>query len=156
MLDSFGVGGAPDAKKFGDQGSNTLGHIASACNSGKANIEGKRNGALKLPNLECLGLGLAAQAACGELPEGFSQKPDLKGFWCNAVEVSKGKDTPSGHWEIAGVPVKFDWGYFPHEIPCFPKELTDALIEKCKSHGHYRQSPRVWHPDYCGVRRSAY
>ena len=46
------------------------------------------------------------------------------GQWGFAVETSRGKDTPSGHWEIAGVPVTFDWGYFPRTIPCLPKALT--------------------------------
>ncbi len=50
------------------------------------------------------------------------------GFWGVGREVSKGKDTPSGHWEIAGVPVPFEWGYFPKDEPAFPKELTDAII----------------------------
>jgi phosphopentomutase len=131
VLDSFGIGGAPDAKQFGDVGSNTLGHIALACRNGEANVRGGREGPLRLPNMESLGLGLAAHAACGELPAGFSQTPDLKGLWANAAEVSKGKDTPSGHWEIAGVPVNFEWGYFPTTIPCFPRELTDALISQC-------------------------
>ncbi len=131
VLDSFGIGGAPDAEQFGDVGSNTLGHIALACQNGDANLPGGREGPLQLPNMENLGLGLAAHSACGEWPAGFSQKPDLKGFWANAAEVSKGKDTPSGHWEIAGIPVKFDWGYFPALIPCFPGELTDALISRC-------------------------
>jgi len=49
--------------------------------------------------------------------------------------VSLGKDTPSGHWEIAGVPVDFEWGYFPKAIPCFPQALTDALIEKASLPG---------------------
>jgi len=45
-----------------------------------------------------------------------------------AAELSLGKDTQSGHWEMAGVPVLFDWGYFPRQFPCFPQDLTDALI----------------------------
>lgn len=115
ILDSFGVGGAPDAAKFGDAGSNTLAHIA-----------GKME--LNLPNMVSLGLGLAAELASGRNPFGAA---DLKGQWVCAEEVSHGKDTPSGHWEIAGVPVLFDWGYFPHTIPAFPQDLTDALIARC-------------------------
>ena len=135
VLDSFGIGGAPDAKQFGDVGSNTLGHIALACQNGEANIEGARSGPLTLPTMEGLGLGLAAHSACGEWPAGFSTNPQLKGFWANCAEISKGKDTPSGHWEIAGVPVQYDWGYFPTTIPCFPPELIDALIAKCNLAG---------------------
>ena len=128
VLDSVGIGGAPDAAQFGDSGSNTLGHIAEACKAGRANREGLRSGPLSLPVLESLGLGLAAKNACGELPAGMSANPVLKGRWASAVEISKGKDTPSGHWEIAGVPVMTDWGYFPREIPAFPAELTDQII----------------------------
>ena len=48
-------------------------------------------------------------------------------------ETSRGKDTPSGHWEIAGTPVDFDWGYFPETIPAFPAALTEALIAEASS-----------------------
>jgi hypothetical protein len=61
-------------------------------------------------------------AASGHLPKGFAAEAALKGQWGFGVEKSNGKDTPSGHWEIAGVPVTFDWGYFPKTIPCFPQE----------------------------------
>ena len=47
-----------------------------------------------------------------------------------AQEVSSGKDTPSGHWEIAGLPVPFEWGYFPRTVPAFPAELTEAIIRE--------------------------
>jgi phosphopentomutase len=57
------------------------------------------------------------------------------GRWGYATEVSNGKDTITGHWEIAGVPVPFDWGYFPHTIPAFPKALMDELIRRCNLPG---------------------
>jgi phosphopentomutase len=60
---------------------------------------------------------------------GFSQRDGFTGAWGVAREQSTGKDTQSGHWEIAGVPVLFDWGYFPKTVPSFPKELTDKLQE---------------------------
>src|SRR3546814_3440534 len=47
-----------------------------------------------------------------------------------AAERSRGKDTPSGHWEMVGVPVMADWGYFPKTVPSFPRALTDALIRE--------------------------
>ncbi|MFK7901755.1 MAG: phosphopentomutase [Nitratireductor sp.] len=128
ILDSFGIGGAPDAKAFDDLGSNTLGHIAKACFEGKCDKAGVRAGKLNLPNMEALGLGLAAKNACGQLPMGFLNAPKINGFWASAQEVSKGKDTPSGHWEIAGVPVTTDWGYFPKTEPTFPKELMDEIL----------------------------
>jgi phosphopentomutase len=57
------------------------------------------------------------------------QRDGFTGAWGAAREQSTGKDTQSGHWEIAGVPVLFDWGYFPKTVPSFPKELTDKLQE---------------------------
>ena len=134
VMDSFGIGGAPDAAKFGDEGSNTLGHIARACAAGACDDD-ERHGTLKLANLEKLGLGLAAKAASGELPAGFSPNIEVEGVYANASEVSTGKDTPSGHWEIAGVPVLFDWGYFPDTQPSFPAALTAAIIREANLPG---------------------
>ena len=128
VLDSFGIGGAPDAKKFGDEGSDTYGHIVEGCAKGLGDRPGLRNGPLKLPHMDRLGLAHAAALAAGRpLPEGSAPA----GFYGAASEVSSGKDTPSGHWEIAGVPVTFDWGYFPETVPTFPAELTDAAISEC-------------------------
>ena len=121
LLDSFGLGALPDAGKYGDAGSNTFGHIAAwAAKEGKP---------MALPNLERLGLAAAAHKASGEWAAGFSQRDGFTGAWGVAREQSTGKDTQSGHWEIAGVPVLFDWGYFPKTVPSFPKELTDKLQE---------------------------
>lgn len=134
VLDSFGIGGAPDAEDFGDEGANTLGHIADKCAAGEADKEGLRQGPLFLPNMDMLGLGLAAKAAAGSVPRGLSEEHKA-GVWAHAKEVSKGKDTPSGHWEIAGVPVSFDWGYFPETEPCFPPDLIEKFIEEAKLPG---------------------
>lgn len=134
VLDSFGIGGAPDAADFGDEGANTLGHIAEKCAAGEADKEGLRQGPLFLPNMDMLGLGLAAKAAAGTVPPGLSEEHKA-GVWAHAKEVSKGKDTPSGHWEIAGVPVSFDWGYFPETEPCFPPDLIEKFIEETKLPG---------------------
>jgi phosphopentomutase len=121
LLDSFGLGALPDADKYGDTGANTFGHIAEwAAKEGKP---------MSLPNLERLGLAAAAHKASGEWAAGFSQRDGFTGAWGVAREQSTGKDTQSGHWEIAGVPVLFDWGYFPKTVPSFPKELTDKLQE---------------------------
>lgn len=128
VLDSVGVGAAKDAAAFGDAGADTLGHIAEECAAGRADRAGERRGPLRLPHLERLGLRAAAEASTGKrLPELGHDGP-LEGRYGYGVEISRGKDTPSGHWEIAGVPVTFEWGYFPETIPCFPKALTDALI----------------------------
>ncbi|MFD2207432.1 phosphopentomutase [Kiloniella antarctica] len=130
LLDSFGIGGAPDAKSFGDHGADTLGHIAQECVKGHADITGVRKGNLSLPNMESLGLGLAAKTSTGTIPAGFSDTIQPTGIFGTASETSNGKDTPSGHWEIAGVPVDFDWGYFPHTIPCFQEALVSSIIKQ--------------------------
>ncbi len=119
VMDSVGIGGAPDAAAFGDAGSSTLGHIAKACAEGRA--EEGRHGPLHMPNLAALGLGRAAALATGEDP---FQVQSPTGLFGAAVEVSPGKDTPTGHWEIAGVPVPWDWHYFPDAQPSFPEALT--------------------------------
>jgi phosphopentomutase len=129
VLDSFGVGGAPDADAYGDNGSDTFGHVAAACAVGRGDQAGLRQGPLRLPNLDALGLGAAGFAATGELAPGFSAKP-MRGVAGAAIETSKGKDTPSGHWEIAGCPVPFEWGYFPNTRPAFPQTLLDAIISE--------------------------
>ncbi|WP_410016488.1 phosphopentomutase [Sodalis sp. C49] len=126
VLDSFGIGAAADAEKFGDSGSDTLGHIAERCQRGEAN-QG-RSGPLRLPNLSRLGLGKAAEESTGHFPPGLDRDADIIGAYAYASEISSGKDTPSGHWEIAGVPVMFDWGYFPDPQNSFPQELLDRLV----------------------------
>ena len=138
VMDSFGVGAAPDAERFGDAGADTLGHIAEECAAGRANRDGLREGPLRLPNLSILGLGLAAQMVTGKIPVGLETEAK-SGQWGAASEVSTGKDTPSGHWEMAGVPVRFDWGYFPKEVPAFPKEITDELLDEVLSGGGVRR-----------------
>ena len=135
VIDSFGIGGAEDAGKFGDAGADTLGHIAEACAAGRGDRKGLRAGLLSLPNLTRLGLGRAGKASTGRLPPGLDAAPGGEAIWGYGVETSTGKDTPSGHWEIAGVPVTFAWTYFPETIPAFPKTLTDALIGEAKLPG---------------------
>ncbi len=130
VLDSVGIGGAEDADVYGDVGADTVGHIAEACAEGRGDQAGLRQGPLHLPHMAALGLGLACEASVGRLPPNLAPQGALKGAWGYGVETSKGKDTPSGHWEIAGVPVAFDWGYFPNTVPTFPEPLTAALIER--------------------------
>ncbi|KPZ72005.1 Phosphopentomutase [Shewanella sp. P1-14-1] len=128
MLDSFGVGAATDADKFGDVGSDTFGHIAKACAEGKADIG--RQGPLKLPNLAKLGLGHAGFESTGKFADGFGDNVELIGAYGHADELSSGKDTPSGHWEMAGVPVLYEWGYFSDLENSFPQELTDKILAR--------------------------
>ena len=126
VMDSVGIGGAPDAAQYGDEGADTIGHIADACARGRAD-NSDHNGPLRLPHLVRLGLGEASHLATGRHPPGLETNGPLVACFGSASEQSRGKDTPSGHWEIAGVPVTFDWGYFPRTSPCFPKGLVDAL-----------------------------
>lgn len=127
VLDSFGVGGARDAADYGDLGSNTLGHIAEFCAAGAADRAGLRQGPLKLPNMTSLGLMDIAKMASGNYPVGMPLPERLFGLYGAASELSNGKDTPSGHWEIAGTPVMFNWGYFPTEGDAFSPELVEAI-----------------------------
>lgn len=131
VLDSVGCGGAPDAAAFGDEGANTLGHIAAACAAGKA--ESGRSGPLKMPVLDGLGLGAAIRLASGFDAPGLGAGPS--GRWGAASEVSKGKDTPSGHWELAGVPVPWDWTYFPDATPAFPDALVAEVCARAGTAG---------------------
>jgi len=125
VLDSVGAGGAPDADRYfnagrPDTGANTLAHIAEACAEGLA--EDGRTGPLALPNLDRLGLSAAVRLASGAAMPGLGAAPE--GLWGAGQEASPGKDTPSGHWELAGVPVPWDWHYFPDTVPAFPPEVT--------------------------------
>ncbi|CAO4170670.1 phosphopentomutase [Methylorubrum aminovorans] len=130
VLDSVGIGGAPDANRYGDAGSDTVGHIAEACADGRGDRPSLRAGPLRLPNLVALGLGLACKGATGRVPPGLASEAEPQALWGHAVETAAGKDTPSGHWEIAGVPVREAWGHFPDTHPAFPAELTAALIAR--------------------------
>ena len=119
MMDSFGIGGALDAAKFNDEGANTLAHIAQSV------------GKLKIPNLKALGLVKALKESSNQdiTVEGKALI-NLPSKYGHMQEISHGKDTSSGHWEMAGVPVLFDWGYFKKDYPSFPQELTDKIIKR--------------------------
>ena len=133
VLDSVGCGAAADAHLYGDEGADTLGHIAEACASGRADREGLRAGPLNLSHLNRLGLGRAMRASSGAARLPHIGAPT--GQWGFGIETSQGKDTPSGHWEIAGTPVDFDWGYFPQTIPAFPASFTQAFIAQARLPG---------------------
>lgn len=125
VMDSVGIGGAPDAAEFfndncPDTGSNTVLHIA-------------QQRGLRVSNLDNLGLGAAVRLACGQEAPGLGAQP--QGLWGAATEISPGKDTPSGHWEIAGVPVPWDWHYFPDTQPAFPPEITARACELAGTDG---------------------
>jgi len=128
-LDSFGVGATDDAERFGDVGANTFGNIARERAASDA-------GPLKLPNLAKLGLFHAGKESAGEFPAGADPDVEVLGSYGFAAELSSGKDTPSGHWEIAGVPVLFDWGYFTKKTDTFPQALLDKLVERANLPGY--------------------
>ena len=112
VMDSLGIGATPDAERFGDQGANTFGHIAASRK-------------LAIPNLEKLGLGLACQLASGSLPPGLTPEPEIRAAYGAARELSAGKDTPSGHWELAGVPVRLK---LPGAVPRKGRAMTRPIL----------------------------
>nr|WP_256371801.1 phosphopentomutase [Rubellimicrobium sp. CFH 75288] len=126
VMDSVGIGGAPDAAEFfngdvPDTGANTVAHIA-------------RTAGLSVPTLSALGLGHALRLASGEeVPGLLVASPE--GAWGAATEESRGKDTPSGHWELAGVPVPWDWTVFPKTVPCFPPDLVEDVCRLAGTDG---------------------
>jgi len=122
VLDSIGIGYAPDADKFGDSGANTFASIARV-------FQQQKGRQLALPNLARLGLVKAAKAASGGEQAKVNDSDAVVGGYGYARELSSGKDTPSGHWEIAGVPVLFDWGYFHAKTNSFPPELIEELCQ---------------------------
>ncbi|WP_168119216.1 phosphopentomutase [Paenibacillus sp. HB172176] len=108
VLDSVGIGELPDAPDFGDAGSNTLGHIA------------ERVPSLKLPHMRSLGLGRIAPIA------DWSHEPKLSSsaYYGKMAEVSSGKDTMTGHWELMGLKIEVPFRTFPDG---FPEELIQAF-----------------------------
>jgi phosphopentomutase len=105
ILDGVGIGEAPDAARYGDEGSDTLGNVARAC------------GGLELPRLELLGLGNIRRL------EGVRTRGDAAGAWGTMRPASAGKDSTAGHWEIAGV-------HLDRPFPTFPTGFPREVIEK--------------------------
>lgn len=139
VADSLGLGATPDAHQFNDVGADTLGHLAQAFAQAK-------NRPLNIPNLADLGMVHAYQGAnqkplhCQQTHRQLPHPPIASYGW--AKELSTGKDTPSGHWELMGVPVQFEWGYFANTANCFPPQLLEELFKQggisgslCNSHG---------------------
>ncbi|QCI21249.1 phosphopentomutase [Buchnera aphidicola (Hyperomyzus lactucae)] len=133
VLDSFGIGSSPDAYKFNDVGSNTFGHIVEKCFLGEANI--KRKGSLYIPNLVKLGIINATKESTGEYPLGYDGNLNVIASYGFASEISSGKDTTSGHWEIAGVPVLDDWFYFHKKYNSVPDNLLEKILQITKLTG---------------------
>lgn len=121
MMDSFGIGGAPDAAAFGDEGANTFGHIAQ--NFPQLNI----------PHLLSLGLHKAACDASGidlKITPSSMSRLNLPCAYGHMKELSRDKDTVSGHWELAGLPNLQGWGHFKPDFPSFPQELVANICQE--------------------------
>ena len=112
VLDAVGAGEAPDAAEYGDLGTNTLGHVIASANP-------------KLPNMAAMGLG--------RIPgTGYKWDGPVAGAYGRGMEKSKGKDTTSGHWEIAGVRVTQPFPTFPEGFPqSFMEAYEKAIGHKC-------------------------
>jgi phosphopentomutase len=128
VLDSFGIGELPDANKFGDIGANTLGHIAQYAKD--------NNLSFAIPNLLKLGLGKAYRLVNNQQLAFDNDDYTLNGYYGACQELSSGKDTTSGHWEIAGCPVLFDWGYFDKPQHSFPNELLAKIQQQTGISGY--------------------
>lgn len=111
MIDGVGIGALPDASLYGDEGAHTIGHTADAA------------GGLSLPAMERLGLGNIAPIS------GVSQNDNSEGCWGRLCEVSKGKDSTTGHWELSGIIVEKDFPYYPKGFP------SDLIARFCTAAG---------------------
>jgi phosphopentomutase len=109
VLDGVGIGAAPDAAAYGDVGSDTLGNLS------------RREGGLRLPNLEAAGLGLIAPL------QGVAAVPSPSAAYGMLVPASAGKDSTAGHWEIAGVHLERPFPTFPHG---FPRDVLDQFSRR--------------------------
>ncbi len=119
VLDSVGIGEAPDAGDYGDEGANTLAHLAAA------------NGGLHVPRLQSMGLGNIPALLPGGLPlEGVSPADNPSSGFGAMREVSRGKDTTTGHWELAGLNITNAFRVFPPTPPSFPADLIDLFEER--------------------------
>jgi len=127
VADGLGIGSAPDAEAFGDTGANTFAHVAQS-------FQQRTGKPLALPNLASLGL-VAATKAVSSVAFSLQDETPGAGAYGAAAEISTGKDTPSGHWEMTGVPVTFDWGYYPKTAECFPKAFMDELTRQTQIPG---------------------
>ncbi len=118
VMDSFGIGNASDAKEFGDQGADTFGNIS-------------KHYTLDIPNMTSLGLLKAYELNNKCSLELKNKNSTIKGsFWGASKEASSGKDTLSGHWEMAGVLSNLKMKYYEKKIPVFPDDLINEILEK--------------------------
>ena len=147
LLDSFGIGHAADAERFGDKGADTLGHICSWMAENRKNEDGSPR-FLYLPNMARLGLEKAAEISRGQrLAHTIAgESIEITGAYTYAQEVSRGKDTLSGHWEMMGVPVDFEWGYFPDKL--LSAGIGGSNYKRRKFAGSFRRKTCFRHGNY--------
>lgn len=117
VFDSVGIGAAPDAAEYGDCGANTLGHIATTCDG------------LNLPVMQRWGLGNIPALLPEKLPiKGVPPTDSPAAAFGALQEMSQGKDTTTGHWELAGLLLENGFQVFPAKFPSFPADLLDPFI----------------------------
>jgi phosphopentomutase len=120
VLDSVGVGDLPDAEIYGDKGTNTISHVAQEV------------GGLRLPNLAALGLGNITSI------HGVPRNNKAFGCFGKMMEASKGKDSTTGHWEIAGIVTQQAFPVFPNG---FPKRLLEKFLQVTGCSGYLGNTP---------------
>jgi len=120
VLDSVGVGALPDARAYGDEGTNTVGNTARAI------------GGLNLPNLQRLGLGKIVDAP------GVSPIDVAEGCYGKMAEQSAGKDSTTGHWELAGVITEKAFPLYPNG---FPEDVLQKFLSVSKCNGYLGNKP---------------
>ena len=128
VLDAVGIGGATDANDFADMGADTLGNIKKECIKGRANFS--RFGQLNIPNLASLGIYASHAVAQDYYSENQNFFCSKNASFACASEISKGKDTPTGHWELAGLPLKWNWKYFENKLKSFSEDQIKPIINK--------------------------
>ena len=128
VLDAVGIGGATDAKDFADIGADTLGNIKKECIKGRANFS--RFGQLNIPNLASLGIYASHAVAQDYYSENQNFFCSKNASFACASEISKGKDTPTGHWELAGLPLEWNWKYFENKFKSFSEDQIKPIINK--------------------------
>jgi phosphopentomutase len=115
IIDSVGIGAMPDAARFGDEGADTLGHINAY------------RGRLNVPNMEKLGLYSIKNTAL------YDEKVSPIGAFGKASELSNGKDTTTGHWEMAGIETKKAFPTYPDG---FPEDVMEEFVKKTVLSGY--------------------
>ena len=116
VIDSFGIGSLPDAHLYGDEGANTAAGIGEAL------------GGVRWPSLQAMGLGNAAVLTGREIP-GCPPLAETRARFGAMRERSPGKDTTTGHWEIAGIILEKAFPVFPPEFPAFPDALIRDFVD---------------------------